>query len=450
MIKSILQKVGRFFATLGTMILVFIFNNKILSAAVALVVVIAVVLTCVLTPPKSKGDTANSSSTESVSSVPPSSSEAPISSEEVSSEEISSEMPSSKPVTTPPPSVQTTPMGGGWDIKYNSNLDIEDNVFMDSMVYTGYNLEKHRADGNMWKYILASRKRGMGYLSNISYGGGSTGYETTADGKPDLRAFERGGLVCASYATYVYFNYLPNVAGIDTSSLPRPVDSTWAEDWYQAAMKWVDLGYSKTIPFTATKDASKYIVFKPSESVPIGSIVIFATVRKDGSVHWDRRSHVAIYGGYKNGYNWIYHVGNENGPEMCAIERVLYGPDPQWPYAVITPPAHIRMAAQLSVSVKDDTGAPVAGVPVTAKNSVSGATIDLGTTDANGVASKEGLKYGAYTVSYTLSEGYTATSTMASVDLTTKNNSQNTLDIKVQKLKPVSSAQQKSEETTEK
>ena len=107
--------------------------------------------------------------------------------------------------------------------EYSSNIDIDDNIFMDSLVYTGYNIEKHRADGLMWVYVLASQKRGKGWLSQIGYQGYAMGYETTADGKPDIDLFVRkGGLVCATYVNYVYFNYLPNVAGIDTSFLNKP------------------------------------------------------------------------------------------------------------------------------------------------------------------------------------------------------------------------------------
>ena len=40
--------------------------------------------------------------------------------------------------------------------KYNPTFDIEDNVFLDALAYTGYNIEKHRADGLMWEYVLSA------------------------------------------------------------------------------------------------------------------------------------------------------------------------------------------------------------------------------------------------------------------------------------------------------
>ena len=62
--------------------------------------------------------------------------------------------------------------------KNNLKMNINDNVFMDSLIYTGYNIKKHRRDNLMWVYVLASQKRGKGWLSDIGYGGGSSGYET--------------------------------------------------------------------------------------------------------------------------------------------------------------------------------------------------------------------------------------------------------------------------------
>lgn len=219
---------------------------------------------------------------------------------------------------------------------YNTNLNIEDNVFMDALLYTGYNMKKHRADGNMWIYILSERKRGLGYLSDITYGGGSSGLETTPQGKPDIAAFERGGLVCASFATYVYFNYLPNVAGIDTSFLTKAERTYNAHSFYTAAKQWVKNGHTYNIGFDVSRTSYNYIVFKPHEEIPIGSILVFEDDRK----HDGKGSHITVYAGSKNGMHWVYQVGTANGPEMCAVERMLFGPDPQWPLAIFaTPPA---------------------------------------------------------------------------------------------------------------
>lgn len=333
------------------------------------------------------------------------------------------------------------------EYKYNSNTDINNNVFLDALVYTGYNLKKHIADGNMWKYILASQKRGLGYLSNIGYAGGSTGYETSG-GKPDIKLFEKRGLVCASYVTYVYFNYLPNVAGIDTSSLTRPNKSYSANDWYIAAKDWVNKGYSTTISFTASRTSSGYINFRPEKEIPIGSIMAFC----DAKNRSDYCSHVAIYAGYQNGYNWVYHVGNDNGPEFCAVERMYFGPDPQWPIKVITTPSNIRMQAALEISLKDNNGNPVSGAEFSLNSTESGKVVSLGKTDTNGVIVKENLTYGEYELTEVLPNGYTADSTTQKIKLTTANNSYNKVAVTNALIPPVvpsdtSSSEASSDET---
>lgn len=377
-----------------------------------------------------------SSESETVSE-PESSSEEPSSEPESSGQ--SSSAPAKEPVKKPsspqkpkPPAVDKPVTGGGY--KYNTNTNIDDNVFLDALIYTGYNIKKHRADGMMWQYALAKTKRGRGWLSKIGYGGGNTGYETLS-GKPDIKRFERGGLVCASYVTYVYFNYLPNVAGIDTSMLPRPEDPHLANSWYKAAKQWLAKGYSRSIGFTASKTGAGFINFKPKESIPIGSLILFCDARKKNDVG----SHVAIYAGYKNGYNWVFHVGNSNGPEFCAVERMHFGPDPQWPLAVVATPHNIRMAAYLEVSVTDDKGAPVAGVQFTLKNRKNGSTLNLGASNAKGIVTKEGLVYGDYTLSFTAPAGYTVSAASQNVSLTTANNSANRVNITLVKKPPVES-----------
>ena len=389
--------------------------------------------------PKSDSLISDSESAESVFESAAEIEETEVSSAQESVASVNSE--SSKPVSSAPKkatpkkeqpasSAQTSTTGG---YKYNSNSDIDDNIFLDALIYTGYNINKHRADGRMWQYILAANKRGLGYLSNITYGGGSSGYETS-QGKPDIKYFEKHGLVCASYVTYVYFNYLPNVAGIDTSALPKPARSTSANDWYLALKQWVSKGYSRKISFTASKTSAGFVNFKPSEKIPIGSIVVFCDSRNRS----DYGSHVAIYAGYKNNYNWLFHVGNKNGPEFCAVERMNFGHDPQWPIAVITPPENIRMSAMLEVTVTDNSGKPVSGASVSLKNSKTGTVIDLGMSGGKALT-KEGLTYGDYTLSFTVPAGYTAESTVKTLKLTTANNSKNTVNITLTAIPPAPS-----------
>lgn len=240
------------------------------------------------------------------------------------------------PVATPAPTPVVTPYPLP-DYKPNNSLDINDNVFLDALEYTGYNLRKHREDGNMWVFILGKYKAGLGYLSGLGYDyGKSTGYETNADGKPDIQLFKkRGGLVCASYLTYVYFNYLPNVAGIDTSHLTRPEYPCSAQSWRLAAEDWVKKGLSRTISFTATRRSNGTVVFNPSEPIPVGSVVVFKVY---GASDNSAARHVTLYAGNAGGYHWLTHVGNERGPEMITVENMGFGSTPEIPVKIITPP----------------------------------------------------------------------------------------------------------------
>ena len=301
---------------------------------------------------------------------------------------------------------------------------VDNNIFYDSLVYTGYNIEKHIADGMMWTYILSAEKRGMGYLSDISYGAGSTGYETNADGKPDIDWFERGDLVCASYVTYVYFNYLPNVAGIDTSALTRPSYSLDANCWYTAVKDWVAKGYSEYIAFdydVLGPIGNGFIEFEASREIPIGSIVILCNPKTSMTTG----SHVTVYAGHVNGYDWLYHVGTQNGPEFTAIQRMNFGPNARWPIAVITPPNIVNFTPTLEIELVDKTGKPIAGSEFMLKHPTSGKEISLGVTDENGKIVSEGLSYGDFELVQIVPEGYSCEVTTNPIKISGVNNSYN-------------------------
>ncbi len=243
-----------------------------------------------------------------------------------------------EPVTTPEP---TPTPNETVTHKYNGNTNINDNVFLDALEYTGYNLKKHRDDGNMWVFILGKYKQNMGYLSGLGYDYGvSSGYETNSAGMPDIaRMKKNGGLVCASYVTYVYFNYLPHVAGIDTSYLTKPALSCSAQSWRLAAEDWVKKGYSKKISFKAVRHSDGTVSFTENEPIPVGSIVIFKVY---GAPDSNDARHVAIYQGYAGGYHWMTHVGNERGPEMVTIEHMGFSSTAEVPLEIITTPFYLE------------------------------------------------------------------------------------------------------------
>ncbi len=308
------------------------------------------------------------------------------------------------------------------DMAESGELDIVSNIFTDALVYTGYNLNKHNADGLRWTYILARDKAHRGWLSNIGYGGGCSGYETTDQGLPNIKRFEQGGLVCASYVTYVYFNYLPNVLGIDTSMLTKPQDAWNADHWYDAALDWVEKGYSEHIGFNASINYGKHIKFNPDKEIPIGSIMVFC---KTGQKNLEdpRGGHVALYAGYKNGYHWVTHVGNDNGPEFCAVERMNCDPiDPHWPLDIITLPSNIRFGASLQVAVTDQNGKPVENAELTLKTK-NGKSYTLNKTNKNGNTIISKLDYSEAELTLTVPNGYSCDEAVKKVNLTSKNNS---------------------------
>lgn len=311
---------------------------------------------------------------------------------------------------------------------------IDNNIFMDALLYTGYNITKHRADGMMWDYVPAEDKRGLGYLSKISYGSGCTGYETDSSGKPNIARFEEGDLVCASFVTYVYFNYLPNVAGIDTSALTKPGYSLSADSFYTAAKDWVAKGYSEYIPFeyrVLGGLGTSFIEFKPEREIPIGSLVIFCNPKTSKTAG----SHVTVYAGYANGYDWLYHVGNNNGPEFCAVQRMNFGPNARWPIAVITPPNNVRFSPILEIELLDKMGNPISGSEFILKHPTSGKEIALGTTDENGKLVRTDLSYGDFELVQIVPEGYSCNSPSNTIKISGVNNSYNKIRIVNTKLK---------------
>ena len=436
----------------------FIATHKITSAVIvaviAGVVATAIIVTNILSAPVKLILSSNNSDTVSVNSTisdvivsdteePTSSEDASTESEETpsSSEETNS---SSKVESTTPPNSNMTP---NTDFNYNSNMSYDNNVFLDALKYTGY-----KTDPAMWgsygNYVLCSQKRGRGWLSNITYDdyGRSKGYETTANGLPDIHYFEQKGLVCASYVAYVYFNYLPNVAGIDTSMLPKAENPVLANDWYRAAKKWVNAGYSRYIDFTANDNGSIYQDLKLSvnEEIPIGSLIFLC----DWYNRTDWSTHVSIYAGKVNGYHWVTHVGNENGPELCAIERMNRLPHPQWMLAIVTPPSNIRFSPAIEVTVKDQEGNPMKDVEISVKSS-NGTVTNLGKTDAQGKVNKEGFSYDKYEITQKTPAGYTCTSSVQTISLTSKNNSLNTISFVNTKAEETSEDNLNSSEDTE-
>ena len=113
--------------------------------------------------------------------------------------------------------------------------EMYDNAILRALAYTGFNVSWLKKNGYLYvaEYISSSLKTNASHvLSDIGYyesGACPNGDETVKDsstvsGKaPKISYFESNGLVCASFVTYFLCNYLPNIEGVDTSTIYNKV-----------------------------------------------------------------------------------------------------------------------------------------------------------------------------------------------------------------------------------
>ena len=267
-----------------------------------------------------------------------------------------------------------------------------DNVYLDALAYTGYQVQAQKNDGTIYKTYGS---RASAYGSNISYGLTKYGTETvtksgTATGlAPDIAGFESSGLCCASYVSYVYYNYLPNIAGINTSDVAKPSNPRSASSYNTAANAWVNAGTARRISFTQSSNGDN---FNSSEEIPIGSLIIFKHIPTGGIAH------VAIYAGYYNGIHFVTHVGNDRGPEFSTIVGMSKGDYPEAVVQVVAP-QFVEESGMIEVYKKDPNGKNLSGAYFLATNTETGEEYGIGPTNSNGYAcTQEDLPYGTYKI----------------------------------------------------
>ena len=276
-----------------------------------------------------------------------------------------------------------------------------DNIYLDALTYTGYKTDVQKADGSIFKTYSGNAPASV--RSGIGYGTGPSGLETVAaDNKtgkaPDISKFKSGGLCCASYVSYVYYNYLPNIARMDVSKIPQPANPRSPISYNSAVENWVKSGGARRITFTQGANS-----FTPSEEIPIGSLIIFKH-KTTGEI-----AHLALYAGYYAGKHFVTHVGNERGPEISTVEGMSKGSYPEVVTQVVVPKIGEPLGT-ISVHKTDENGKPLAG----AKFKVTMAehpeySFLINPTDENGNAKMNmGLPYGKYILTeIEFPEGYT-------------------------------------------
>lgn len=266
-----------------------------------------------------------------------------------------------------------------------------DNVYLDALAYTGYNVQAQKDDGTI--FIKTGSSVSASIRSGIGYGTGPSGFETNSGGVPDIARFRSHGLCCASYVSYVYYNYMPNVAHINTATVPCPSNPRSATAYNTAANGWVDSGKARRISFTQSSDGSN---FNPSEEIPIGSLIVFKHI-PTGSI-----AHVAIYAGYYNGKHFVTHVGNDRGPEFSTIVGMSKGDYPEAVVQVVVP-EFVEAYGSIEVQKNDTNGKGLAGAYFVATSQKDGTQYLIGPTDAGGHGSSiERIPYGQYTVKETV------------------------------------------------
>ena len=265
-----------------------------------------------------------------------------------------------------------------------------DNVYLDALAYTGYNVQAQKDDGTI--FIKTGSSVSASIRSGIGYGTGPSGFETNSGGVPDIARFRSHGLCCASYVSYVYYNYMPNVAHINTATVPCPSNPRSATAYNTAANSWVESGKARRISFTQSSDGSN---FNPSEEIPIGSLIVFKHI-PTGSV-----AHVAIYAGYYNGKHFVTHVGNDRGPEFSTIVGMSKGDYPEAVVQVVVP-GFVEAYGSIEVQKNDTNGKGLAGAYFVATSQKDGTQYLIGPTDDSGHGSSiERIPYGQYTVKET-------------------------------------------------
>ena len=306
-----------------------------------------------------------------------------------------------------------------------------DNTILRALEYTGYDLQKQKDKGQLYEYrYFGSRLKtnDPDVLSDIGYwesGSCPNGDETVADSStptgraPNISYFERQGLVCASFVTYYLCNYLPNIEGIDTSTVYNKAKEMGSDGnaYYLTTVRlWKNTldALSNQAGAGVTKYTNKTDAY--ANLVP-GDVIVFA--KDSGSL-----AHVGIYAGaydlwsYGSNlgeYHFMIHVGNSRGPEITVVEWMnTSGTDKDsspigWYHLDFN---DIQSEGYIEVNKKDPSGNALSGATFVATHQTSGEQFVIGPTDSNGYAISAALPLGKYTVEETVfPSGYQASGT---------------------------------------
>lgn len=273
-----------------------------------------------------------------------------------------------------------------------TSSNFKNNVFLDALKYLGYNTSRFVNYNEVGSDVASTYRSDIGYNDAGAYG------TEVSSGEPNISYFESNGLCCGSYAAYVYFNYLPNVYGLDTSFLTKPSNCRSTTAWATACEQWVS-GKNATKTSIGVK-ADNISGLASLKNVPLGSILIF----KDAQGNY---LHTSLYAGYRTSGSYTYyyqtHCGNSRGPEVCLINDFNKSGSIATLVAAYTPIVPQATKGAIGVYKVDDIGNAVSGAKIgvySDKNCTNLVTTLI--TDANGKAT-----YGYSGGEYSLKENTT-------------------------------------------
>ena len=304
--------------------------------------------------------------------------------------------------------------------------EMYDNYILRALEYTGYDVQKMKDNG--WLYVAQYTSSNINsyapeVLSDIGYDDYSpflNGDETVADSStftgraPDIASFEASGLVCASFVSYYWNNYLPNIEGIDTTWISDAIKATTMNGGsYSTASVWAWETGLTNLANTAGSGVTKYTDADTAYAnlVP-GDLIVFSN--SSGSL-----THIAVYAGTYTMYNasgtnrgpyhYIIHVGNSRGPEISAVEYMVSSgsksSEPSAWYHIDLP--EVQSTGFIEVYKTDPNGKDLSGAYFTAVDQATDDKYVIGPTDANGYAKSGELPLGTYVVTETVfPEGY--------------------------------------------
>lgn len=192
-----------------------------------------------------------------------------------------------------------------------------------SVTYLGYKTAKHIKAGSYMQDYATGPRTPVAYRSKIRYGGGPSGQETVKDKStvtgraPNVKKFEAQGMCCASFVSYYYLNYLPNIAGVNTSYIKNAIKKSGMSSQSCASWEWAAKYLVKKGKAKVVDRSSRSLRGATPSKLQIGDLITFSVPNQGVSC-----GHVAVYAGTNNqGDYYVAHVGSDEGPVFQTLQR---------------------------------------------------------------------------------------------------------------------------------